>query len=95
MTQDKDRFKLVIGQTQRPILGEDREYQFFKDLPLSVPHFTDPIVAQKMDYIPCYPIQPKGRLAAVREAYSWSSAGFYLRAEMHWDFLKHFWYGCH
>lgn len=72
---------------------KDREYQFFKERPLSVPLFTDPIVAQKIDYIHRNPIQPKWQLAVVPEAYSWSSAGFYLRADMNWDFLTHFWYG--
>ena len=72
---------------------KDREYQFFKERSLSVPLFTDPIVAQKIDYIHHNPVQSKWRLAAVPEAYSWSSAGFYLLADMNWDFLTHFWYG--
>ncbi|MDO8368812.1 MAG: transposase [Saprospiraceae bacterium] len=72
---------------------KDREYQFFKERPLSVPLFTDSIVSQKMDYIHRNPIQPKWNLAEVPEAYPWSSAGFYLRADMNWFFLTHFWYG--
>ena len=40
---------------------KDRKYQFFKERPLSVPLFTDPIVSQKIDYIHRNPIQPKWR----------------------------------
>jgi len=74
------------------VAKKDRAYQFFKERPLSVPLFTDPIVAQKMDFIHRNPIQPKWGLARSPEAYSWSSAGFYQSAAMNWDFLTHFWY---
>ena len=71
---DLNRRNHAKGLEHFKVDRKDREYQFFKDHPLSVPLFTDPIVAQKMDCIHRNPIQPKWRLAAVPEAYSWSSA---------------------
>jgi len=71
----------------------DRDYQFFKERPLSIPLFTDAVVSQKMEYIHRNPVQPKWRLSDTPEAYPWSSAVFYLSADLHWSFLTHFWYG--
>ena len=75
------------------VARKDRQYQFFKERPLSVPLFTDSVVVQKMDYIHRNPIQPKWQLASVPEAYRWSSAAYYVLADMNWPFLTHFWYG--
>jgi len=71
----------------------DRDYQFFKERPLSVPLFTDEVALQKIEYIHRNPIQPKWQLAATPEDYAWSSAAFYHSADMRWSFLTHFWYG--
>jgi len=71
----------------------DREYQFFKERPLSVPLFQDKIVMQKMDYIHRNPVQPKWKLAEEPEDYAWSSAGYYALGDIKWPFLTHFWYG--
>jgi REP element-mobilizing transposase RayT len=71
----------------------DRDHQFFKERPLSVPLFTDEVVLQKMDYIHRNPVQSKWQLAASPEEYAWSSAAFYCSANQHWQFLTHFWYG--
>jgi putative transposase len=72
---------------------KDRKYQFFKERPLSIPLFSDKVVLQKMRYIHRNPIQPKWRLASTVEEYVWSSAAFYMNADLHWPFLTHFWYG--
>jgi putative transposase len=61
--------------------------------PLSVPLFTDPVVVQKMEYIHRNPIHQKWQLAFVPKAYPWSSAAYYLLADMDWPFLTYFWYG--
>lgn len=53
----------------------------------------DEVVLQKIDYIHRNPVQPKWQLAATPEDYSWSSAAFYLSANLSWPFLTHFWYG--
>jgi len=71
----------------------DRQYQFFKERPLSIPIFTDETAEQKIGYIHQNPIQEKWRLAAAPEDYEWSSAGFYTKGDLHWPFLTHFWYG--
>ena len=86
-----DHYPEVLEQFK--VARKDRQYQFFKERPLSVPLFTDPVVLQKMRYIHRNPIQPKWQLSTVPEAYIWSSAAFYAHADMQWPFLKHFWYG--
>jgi putative transposase len=75
------------------VVRKDRQYQFFKERPLSVPVFTDRVMLQKMNYIHRNPVQEKWHLALTPEAYRWSSAAFYTHADMHWPFLTHFWYG--
>ncbi len=72
---------------------KDRKYQFFKERPLSIPLFTDEVVLQKIKYIHRNPVQPKWQLAPNMEEYIWSSAAFYMVADMRWPFLTHFWYG--
>jgi REP element-mobilizing transposase RayT len=71
---------------------KDRQYQFFKDRPLSIPLFTDDVVWQKMEYIHNNPIQPKWSLAAEPEGYVYSSASFYANGDRRWPFITHFWY---
>lgn len=71
----------------------DREYQIFKERPLSVPLFTDSVVLQKMRYIHRNPIQAKWKLCEKSTDYRWSSAAFYESADNSWPFLSHFWYG--
>lgn len=71
----------------------DRQYQFFKERPLSVPLFSDKIVIQKMNYLHQNPMQPKWHLAPRAEDYYWSSAAFYAKGDLTWPFLRHFWYG--
>ncbi len=71
----------------------DRQYQFFKEKPLSVALYTEEVVWQKMEYIHRNPVQPKWGLAENPEAYVYSSAAFYTRKDLRWSFLTHFWYG--
>ena len=72
---------------------KDREYQFFKERPLSVPIFTDAVAQQKISYIHHNPTQEKWQMSASPEGYPWSSAAFYTFGDQRWPFLTHFWYG--
>jgi len=72
---------------------KDRQYQFFKEKPLSIPIYTDDVVWQKMRYLHENPVQERWQLAATPEAYLFSSAAFYLQKDRTWPFLTHFWYG--
>lgn len=78
---------------QFKVQRKDRQYQFFKVRPLSVPLFSDKVALQKIAYIHDNPIQPKWRLATTPEDYRWSSAAFYTYAKLDWPFLTHFFYG--
>ena len=78
---------------QFKVLRKDRQFQFFKERPLSVALFTDEVVLQKMRYIHRNPIQSKWRLSIAPEEYKWSSAAYYANGDMTWTFLTHFWYG--
>lgn len=81
----------VLGKFK--VARKDRAYQFFKERPLSIPLYTDEVVWQKMNYLHLNPTQEKWRLAALPEAYEFSSAAFYSRKDRTWPFLTHFWYG--
>jgi REP element-mobilizing transposase RayT len=70
---------------------KDRQYQFFKDRPLSVPIYTDKVAIQKIIYIHHNPVVGKWRLANTPEEYRWSSAAFYTDGVGHWPFLTNFW----
>ena len=72
---------------------KDRQYQFFKEKPLSVALYTEDVVWQKMQYIHCNPVQSKWNLAPAPEEYMFSSAAFYGSRDARWSFLTHFWYG--
>lgn len=72
---------------------KDRQYQFFKERPLSIPILTDDVAQQKIGYIHQNPVQEKWRLSSVPEEYEWSSAAFYITGDVRWPFLTHFWYG--
>ena len=75
------------------VARKDRQYQFFKERPLSVMLLRDEVVLQKMRYIHRNPIQPKWQLSSTSADYRWSSAAFYDHANLRWPFLTHFWYG--
>lgn len=72
---------------------KDRQYQFFKEKPLSVALYTDEVVWQKMEYIHRNPVQHKWNLVQAPEDYVFSSAAFYATKDVRWPFLTHFWYG--
>ena len=71
----------------------DRQYQFFKEKPLSIALYRDEIVWQKLEYIHWNPVQPTWRLVRSPEEYLYSSAAFYTGQADSWPFLTHFWYG--
>lgn len=71
----------------------DREYQFFKERPLSIPIFTDDVAHQKIRYLHRNPVQGKWQLSPTPEEYAWSSAAYYATGDQRWPFLTHFWYG--
>ena len=70
---------------------KDRQYQFFKDRPLSIPIYTDKVALQKINYIHHNPVSYKWNLASVPEEYIWSSASFYAAGDVRWPFLTNFW----
>ena len=78
---------------QFKVVRNDRQYQFFKEKPLSIALYTDEVVWQKMSYIHRNPVQPKWGLSQTPEAYVFSSAAFYATKDTRWPFLTHFWYG--
>ena len=86
-----DHHPLVLQQFK--VARKDRQYQFFKEKPLSVALYTDDVVWQKMEYIHRNPVQPRWGLAQIPEAYVFSSAAFYTSKDSRWSFLTHFWYG--
>jgi hypothetical protein len=78
---------------QFKVSRKDRQYQFFKEKPLSIPLYRDEVVLQKLEYIHLNPIQPRWNLATSPEEYLFSSAAFYAGQLENWSFLTHFWYG--
>ena len=78
---------LVRFRTDR----KDRQYQFFKDRPLSVPIYTDKVALQKINYVHYNPTVAKWNMASAPEEYAWSSAAFYATGDTRWPFLTNFW----
>jgi putative transposase len=70
---------------------KDRQYQFFKDRPLSIPIYTDKVALQKINYVHHNPTASKWILATTPEDYRWSSAAFYATGDAQWPFLTNFW----
>jgi REP element-mobilizing transposase RayT len=86
-----DHHPLVLDQFKAA--RKDRQYQFFKEKPLSVALYTEEVVWQKIVYIHRNPVQQKWCLAKTPEDYVFSSAAFYNTKDTRWSFLTHFWYG--
>ena len=70
-----ERFKVV---------RKDRQYQFFKEKPLSIALYSGDVVWQKMQYIHLNPVQERWRLAGRPEDYWYSSAAFYAGEVARW-----------
>lgn len=85
----RDHHPAVLAQFKTD--RKDRQYQFFKDRPLSVPIFRDEVALQKINYVHNNPIAAKWQLAALPEDYKWSSAAFYAKKDTQWPFLTNFW----
>ena len=81
---------LVLDQFK--VERNDRQYQFFKQRPLSIPLYTEKVVWQKMEYVHHNPVQEKWHLADRPEDYAFSSASLYANGDKRWPFLRHFWY---
>jgi REP element-mobilizing transposase RayT len=57
--------------------ARDRNYQFWKRIPMVKEIWSERFFLQKLNYIHNNPCQPHWRLAALPEDYHWSSALFY------------------
>ena len=68
----------------------DREYQIWKNRPLSIPLWSESVFEQKLDYIHDNPLQEKWKLAELPEDYYYSSAKFYLLNEDNFGFITHY-----
>ncbi len=69
---------------------KDRQYQFWKNRPLSIPLWNKNVFLQKLNYIHNNPIQEKWNLAKMPELYVYSSAKFYLSNRDNQGFLRHY-----
>lgn len=70
--------------------AKDRQYQLWERNPLSVYCYSTAVTEQKLDYIHNNPVQEKWQLAALPEAYHYSSARFYFENMDEFDFLTHY-----
>ena len=70
--------------------AKDRQYQLWERNPLSVYCYSNAVTEQKLDYIHNNPIQEKWKLAALPEAYHYSSARFYFENKDGFGFLTHY-----
>ncbi len=66
---------------------KDRQYQFWKYKPLSIPLWTLEVAEQKLNYIHNNPIQDHWKLCKFPEDYLYSSASFYSRNVDNWGFI--------
>ena len=67
--------------------AKDRKYQVWERNSLGVPLWSDKVFDQKLEYIRNNPV--KAGLCECPEDYKYSSAGFYLKQDKRWTFLKH------
>lgn len=66
----------------------DRKYQIWERNSLSVALTNERFLIQKLNYIHNNPV--KAGLCKYPEEYKYSTAGFYICNERHWDFLSHY-----
>lgn len=69
---------------------KDRNFQIWKNRPLSIPLWSIHVFEQKLDYIHNNPIQEKWKLADIPENYHYSSAKFYLLNRDDFGFITHY-----
>ncbi|MGV3586193.1 MAG: transposase [Adhaeribacter sp.] len=69
------------------VAAKDRAYQIWERNPLSVDLLGKEMVEQKLQYIHLNPLQEKWNLVQKPEAYTYSSAMFYLTGEDAFGFL--------
>jgi REP element-mobilizing transposase RayT len=83
-----------LKNTGSPLLNElyvgakDRNYQVWERNSLSIPLYSDRFFSQKLDYIHNNPVN--AGLCKYPEDYYYSSAAFYYKDVMNFDFLVHF-----
>jgi len=68
--------------------AKDRKYQVWERNSLSVELYSEKVLAQKLDYIHLNPVQ--AGLCSQPEEYEYSSAWFYEKNELNFDFLNHY-----
>jgi putative transposase len=82
-----------LRNNNSPILNEllvdakDRKYQVWERNSLSIELYSEKVLAQKLDYIHLNPVQ--AGLCSLPEEYEYSSAWFYEKNELNFDFLNH------
>lgn len=80
--------------TNSPLLEEllvgakDRKYQVWERNSLSVELRNSHVFKQKVEYIHANPV--RAGLSLLPEDYEYSSAVFYEKNEIRWDFLNHY-----
>jgi putative transposase len=67
--------------------AKDRKYQIWERNSLPILLYSRSVIEQKLRYIHENPLQAHWKLAETPEDYYYSSAGFYERNDMTWDFL--------
>jgi REP element-mobilizing transposase RayT len=68
--------------------AKDRKYQVWERNSLSVELYSEKVLTQKLDYIHFNPV--KAGLCGLPEEYEYSSARFYEKNELNYDFLNHY-----
>ena len=68
--------------------ASDRKYEIWERNPLSVSLWSQPVFKQKVDYIHSNPVV--AGLCQFPEEYKYSSAAFYIKADISWSFLTHY-----
>ena len=69
----------------------NKEYQFWQRDSLAIPIYSREFALQKLNYIHHNPVAKHWTLADDFTDYKYSSAAFYEKNEMHFDFLKWIW----
>ena len=70
--------------------AKDRNYQFWERNPLSIPLYSQKVVAQKINYIHGNPINPRWNLTDEPQDYKYSSARFYYTGVDEFGFLENY-----
>lgn len=82
--ENRDKQLLAYLSTQA-----DRDYNFWERRPKSIDIKDRTMAAQTLEYIHNNPLQEHWALAEFQEDYRYSSAGYYIKEQSEFKFLKH------